>query len=95
MCVCVNHMIVVHLYLEQRQRTVKGPNKKEGKGGGGCRGKLKGLLRERENPYQTSNSWVSLSLNTLELLFRCCVCVFLNVCPPRSDAVLLYGKISL
>lgn len=69
-------------------------------------GKLKGLLRERaragENPYQTPNSWVSLSLSTLPVLFARCVCVFFLVSapvpspPPRpgSDAVLLYGKVS-
>lgn len=65
-------------------------------------GKLKGLLRERvragENPYQTPNSWVSLSLSTLPVLFARCVCVFSGVCPdppiPSSDAVLLYGKVS-
>lgn len=65
-------------------------------------GKLKGLLRERvragENPYQTPNSWVSLSLSTLPVLFARCVCVFSGVCPdppiPSSDVVLLYGKVS-
>lgn len=48
-------------------------------------GKLKGLLRERaragENPYQTPNSWVSLSLSTLPVLFARCVCFFSGVCP--------------
>lgn len=68
-------------------------------------GKLKGLLREQacagENPYQTPNSWVSLSLSTLWVLFGwgVCMCIFSNVCIvpsllPSCDAVLLYGKIS-
>lgn len=68
-------------------------------------GKLKGPLREQaragENPYQTPNSWVSLSLSTLWVLFGwgVCMCIFSNVCIvpsllPSSDAVLVYGKIS-
>lgn len=68
-------------------------------------GKLKGPLRERaragENPYQTPNSWVSLSLSTLRVLSACGggVRVFSTACAvppslPCSDAGLLYGKIS-
>lgn len=62
-------------------------------------GKLKGLLRERvragENPYQTPNSWVSLSLSTLWVLFGWCgcVCVFFRMSvssPPRSLALTLF-----
>lgn len=63
-------------------------------------GKLKGLLRERaragENPYQTPNSWVSLSLSTLPVLFARCVCVFFLVSapvpspPPPDPALTLF-----
>lgn len=39
-CVCINHMIVVHLYLEQRQCTVKKPKQesRQGKGGESAEG---------------------------------------------------------
>lgn len=77
--------------LRPKQKSQKGKE-------GGLLGKLKGLLREQaragENPYQTPNSWVSLSLSTLWVLFGwgVCMCIFSNVCIvpsllPSCDAV--------
>lgn len=47
-----------------------------------------------ENPYQTPNSWVSLSLSTLWVLFGWgCVCVFFRMSvssPPCSPALTLF-----
>lgn len=83
-CVCV--LITWLLFtciLNKGSALLKSPNKKAGKRRGE---KLKGLLRERESPYQTFNSWVSLSIYTLALLFSHCMS---NVFPSFLHPLLL------